>query len=135
MLDRLATHWQSGISNSSTRTRVVAVGALILALVVVISVLGRTGAASQTGSGGHDSGLAACTSLSGTRRLGAANDQETRAEFASSRWPDLSAAGTAYVDAIGQLHANREVPGADIARLLDRLVAACARHGRPLTYR
>jgi hypothetical protein len=55
--------------------------------VLLIGVL----AGLRPGARPPDSGLAACTSLSGTRPVTAADYPKIRSRFAGSRWPDLRA--------------------------------------------
>ncbi len=78
----------------------------------------------------QDSGLVACAYPLSTRDVPAAAYPAIRAQFASSRWPDLRTAGTAYVDLAVQLSHARWTDGYQTVWFYQRLSAACARHRR-----
>jgi hypothetical protein len=80
-----------------------------------------------------DSGLAGCAAVSDTHQAAAANYPRIRAEFAGSRWPDLRAAGTSYMDLAIKLRTPQNTDGYQTVPHYQRLAAACAKHGRVLT--
>lgn len=80
-----------------------------------------------------DSGLAACTSLSGGQPAAASDYPKIAAQFAGSRWPDLRRSGLAYVEIATQLLATHAY-GGETVWFYQRLSAACATHGRPLDF-
>jgi hypothetical protein len=80
-----------------------------------------------------DSGLVACAYPLTTQDVSAAAYRKIRAEFAGSRWPDLRAAGTAYVDLAIKLLRPQYTDGYETVSRYQRLAAACAKHGRVLT--
>jgi hypothetical protein len=77
----------------------------------------------------QDSGLAACAYPLDTQNVPAAAYPAIRAQFASSRWPDLRTAGTDYVDLAMQLSAARGTDGYQTVWFYQRLSTACAQHG------
>jgi len=79
-----------------------------------------------------DSGLADCTAVSGTRQVAAANYPRIRAEFADSRWPDLRAAGTSYIDLVIKLRRPQYTDGYETVSYCQRPSVAYAKHGRVL---
>jgi hypothetical protein len=122
MSDRLAAHRPPTIRNLSTRTSRFTIGAAIPA------VLGSTYSDAP-----KDSGLVACAYPLTTQDVPATAYQQIRAEFAGSRWPDLRAAGTAYVDLAIKLLSPQYTDGYETVSRYQRLAAACARHGRAPT--
>jgi hypothetical protein len=80
-----------------------------------------------------DSGLAACTSLSGGQPGAASDYPKIAAQFAGSWWPDLRLSGLAYVEIATQLLATHAY-GGETVWFYQRLSAACAKHGRPLDF-
>jgi hypothetical protein len=126
MSDRLAAHRPPTIRNLSTRTSRFTIGAAIPA--VLIGVLGSTYSDAP-----KDSGLVACAYPLTTQDVPATAYQQIRAEFAGSRWPDLRAAGTAYVDLAIKLLSPQYTDGYETVSRYQRLAAACAKHGRVLT--
>ena len=76
-----------------------------------------------------DSGLAGCTAVSDTHQVAAASYPRIRAQFAGSRWPDLRAAGTSYVDLAIKLRRPQYTDGYETISYYQRLSAACAKHG------
>jgi hypothetical protein len=80
-----------------------------------------------------DSGLAACTSLSGGQPAAASDYPKVAAQFAGSRWPDLRLSGLAYVEIATQLLATHAY-GGETVWFYQRLSAACAEHGRLLEF-
>ena len=78
-----------------------------------------------------DSGLAACTALSGTHQVAASDYPKISAQFAGSRWPGLGISGLAYVEIATRLLTTAAY-GGETAWFYQRLAAACAKHGRPL---
>ena len=74
----------------------------------------------------QDSGLVACAYPLSTQGVSAAEYSKIRTQFASSRWPDLRTAGTAYVDLAIALRTAR---GTDGYQTVQRLSATCAKHG------
>ncbi len=83
--------------------------------------------------GPPDGAIAACTSLSGLNQAGAPDFRRVRAEFATSRWPDVRADGTAYTDLAIKLRTAQDTDGTEAAWLYQRLSTACARHNRNIT--
>jgi hypothetical protein len=79
----------AGDQGPAGRRRPKAIGAAIVTPVLLIGVL----AGLRPGARPPDSGLAVCTSLSGTRPVTAADYPKIRSRFAGSRWPDLRADG------------------------------------------
>ena len=88
--------------------------------------LHRAGTAQPAAPAG--SGLAGCTALLGAHQIPANDYRKIRAQFASSRWPDLRTAGMSYVDLIVALQTAR-ADGYEAVWFYQRLSAACARHG------
>ena len=127
MSDRLAAHWPPTIKNLSPRTRRYAIGAAAVIPALLIGVLGSTHHGAP-----QDSGLVACAYPLSTQDVSAADYRKIRAEFAGSRWPDLRADGTAYVDLAVQLLTARGTDGYQTVWFYQRLSAACAEHGQPL---
>ncbi len=110
-----------------TRTRGYAIGGTIATAFLLAGVLGGTHAGAP-----QDSGLVACTSPLSTQDFTAADYLKIRAQFAGSRWPDLSTVGTDYVDLALALRTARGTDGYQTVWFYQRLSAACAKHGRPL---
>lgn len=75
-----------------------------------------------------DSGIAGCTALLGTHQVPAQGYPKIRAEFAGSRWADLRAAGTAYVDLAVTVQHVRAYAYQTVWSY-ERLSSTCARHG------
>jgi hypothetical protein len=71
--------------------------------------------------------------VSDTHQVAAASFSRIRAQFADSRWPDLRAAGTSYVDLAIKLRRPQYTDGYETISYYQRLSAACAKHGRVLT--
>ena len=124
MFDRFAAHRPPTIRNLSTRTRRFSIGAAAVVPALLVGVLGGTHSDVP-----RDSGLAACGYPLSTQAVPAADYQKIRAEFASSRWPDLRNAGTAYVDLATQLLSAPSSDGYETVWFYQRLSAACAKHG------
>jgi hypothetical protein len=80
-----------------------------------------------------DSGLVSCTAESDMHQAAAANYPRIRAEFAGSRWPDLRAAGTSFMDLAIKLRRPQYTDGYETVSRYQRLAAACAKHGRVQT--
>ena len=135
MLDHPAAYWPPVLKKLSTRTRRCVIGAVVVTLFLLAGVLTSVhpgGAADSVHlRAAADSGLAGCTSLSSTPP--AIDYPKIRAQFAGSRWPDLRAAGTAYVDLAVRLGTARGTDGYQSVWFYQRLAAACARRGRTLT--
>jgi len=95
---RLNSLWTRTIGALSACARWCSIGAATVALVLltVMPATGRQGASA-------DSGISACRALSGAHHVAAADYPRIRAQFASSRRPDLQAAGTAYLDLLAKL--------------------------------
>jgi hypothetical protein len=75
-----------------------------------------------------DSGLAGCTAVLAMHQVPAGGYAKVRAQFADSRWADLGAAGTAYVDLAAALpHARADAY--QTVWFYQRLLSACVRHG------
>jgi hypothetical protein len=123
MSDYLDLHAPSRLSFLSTRRRRYAIGAAIVTPIVLIGLLSRV-----QPSGPSDRAIAACALLSGLNQAGAPDFRRLRAEFATSRWPDLRADGTAYAELAIQLRTARETDGSKAAWSYQRLAAACAKH-------
>ena len=124
MFDRFAAHRPPTIRNLSTRTRRFSIGAAAVVPALLVGVLGGTHSDVP-----RDSGLVACGYPLSTQSVPAADYQKIRAEFASSRWPDLRNAGTAYVDLATQLLSAPSSDGYETVWFYQRLSAACAKHG------
>ncbi len=77
----------------------------------------------------QDSGLVACAYPLSTQDVTAAEYTKIRAQFASSRWPDLRTSGTAYVDLAIALRTARGTDGYQTVWFYQRLSATCAKHG------
>ena len=128
MLDRLAARWLPMIMNVSARTRRCLIGVAIVTSLLLIGVHHGI----HPGALAH-SGLAGCASLSSRNQVTAGDYPKIRAQFASSRWPDLRTAGTAYIDLAVHLQKAQGTDGYQAVWLYQRLSAACARHGRALS--
>jgi hypothetical protein len=75
-----------------------------------------------------DSGLAGCASVLGAHRVAARDYPRIAAQFAGSRWPNLRISGLAYVEIATELRA-RHAYGGETVWFIERLAAACAKHG------
>ena len=124
MFNSFAARRPPTIRNLSTRTRRFSIGAAAVVPALLVGVLGGTHSDVP-----RDSGLAACGYPLSTQAVPAADYQKIRAEFASSRWPDLRNAGTAYVDLATQLLSAPSSDGYETVWFYQRLSAACAKHG------
>jgi hypothetical protein len=120
--------WPRTIGALSARARWCSIGAATAALallaVMLTTVQQRVSA---------DSGISGYTALSGAHHVAAPNYPRIRAQLASSRWPDLRAAGTAYVDLLVKLRNARGTDGYEAVWFYQRLSFACAKHGRNIT--
>ena len=76
-----------------------------------------------------DSGFAGCTALLGARQAAHPDYPKIRSQFAGSRWPDLRAAGTSYMDLAIKLRRPQYTDGYETVSRYQRLAVACARHG------
>lgn len=83
---------------------------------------GQPGAAAGSSTGG-------CTALLGAHQPASTDYPRIRSQFAHSPWPDLYAAGTAYVDLIVKLQTARNTDGYQAVWFHQRLALACTRHG------
>jgi hypothetical protein len=96
------------------------------------SVLGASSSPDRASTGqpgeAADSGIGGCTALLGAHRAAASNYPKIRAQFGRSPWPDLRAAGMAYVDLAVALETAR-ADGYQAVWFYQRLSRACARHG------
>jgi hypothetical protein len=96
------------------------------------AALGASSALTRTSTGqpgeAADSGIGGCTALLGAHRAAAGTYPRIGSQFAHSRWPDLRAAGMAYVDLIVALQTAR-ADGYQTVWFYQRLSLACARHG------
>jgi hypothetical protein len=128
MSDRFAAHRPPTMRNLPARTRRVTIGAAAVIPVLLIGVLASTHTDAL-----HDSGLVACRYPLSTQDVPAADYPKIRAEFAGSRWPDLRTAGTAYVDLAVALRTAQGTDGYQTVWFYQRLSAACAKHGQPLS--
>jgi hypothetical protein len=127
MPDYLDSHWPPAINALSTPARRWTLGAAIAAPLILLSVLSNV----QPGVS-PDSGLAGCTALSHTHQVAATKYPRIRAEFTGSRWPDLRAAGTSYMELVIKLRRPQYTDGYETVWFYQRLSAACAKHGRAL---
>lgn len=127
MLDRLAC-LRPDVGALSARTRRYTAGAAVCGAVILIVVLGIVVPGAPADSGG-----AGCAALSGAHQVAATGYPRIRSQFAGSRWPDLRAAGTSYVDLAVKLRTARNTDGYETVSFYQRLSAACARHGRSMT--
>ena len=125
MFNSFAARRPPTIRNLSTRTRRFSIGAAAVVPALLVGVLGGTHSDVP-----RDSGLVACGYPLSTQSVPAADYQKIRAEFASSRWPDLRNAGTAYVDQATQLLSAPSSDGYETVWFYQRLSAACAKHGK-----
>jgi hypothetical protein len=125
MSDRLAAHRPPALRNLPARTRRVTIGAAAVIPALLLGGLGSTASAAP-----RDSGLVACAYPLATQDVSAAEYRKLRAEFAGSRFPDLRAAGTAYVDLATALLTARGTDGYETVWFYQRLSAACAKHER-----
>ena len=125
MFDRFAAHRPPTIRNLSPRTRRFTIGTAAVIPALLIGVLGSTHSNAP-----KDSGLVACAYPLTTQDVPATAYRHLRAEFAGSRWPDLRAAGTAYVDLAIKLLRPQYTDGYETVSRYQRLAAACAKHGR-----
>jgi len=80
----------------------------------------------------RDRGLAGCSSVSGAHQVAARDYPKVAAQFAGSRWPDLRISGLAYVEIATKLRATHAY-GGETVWFIERLAAACAKHGGPAT--
>ena len=129
MSDRFAKHRPPAIRNLLTRTRItIGAAAVFPALLVGMP-------ASTHPDAPRDGGLVACAYPLTTQDVPATVYPKIRAEFASSRWPDLRIAGTAWVDLAIALRTARGTDGYQTVWFYQRLSAACAEHGQPLNDR
>jgi hypothetical protein len=96
------------------------------------SVLGAGSSPDRASTGqpsaAADSGIGGCTALLGAHQAAATDYPRIRARFARSPWPDLRAAGMAYVDLVVALETAR-ADGCQAVWFYQRLSLACARHG------
>jgi hypothetical protein len=94
-------------------------------------VVGASSSSDRTGTirpgEAADSGMAGCTELLGAHQAAAKNYPRIRSQFARSQWPDLRAAGMAYVDLAVALQTAR-ADGYETVWFYQRLSLACARH-------
>jgi hypothetical protein len=123
MFDRFAAYRPPPIRNLSTRTRRSAIGAAAVIPALLICVPGSTHSGAP-----RDSGLVACAYPLSTQDVSAADYPKIRTQFASSRWPDLRTAGTAYVDLAIALRTARGTDGYQTVWFYQRLSATCAKH-------
>ena len=79
-----------------------------------------------------DSGIAGCTALLGAHQAAARDYPKIRTQFSRSQWPDLCAAGRAYVDLSVKLLRVRS-DGYETVWFYQRLAIACVRHGSEIT--
>jgi hypothetical protein len=127
MPDYLDSHWPPTINALSTPTRRWTLSAAVAAPLILLGVLTNV----QPGVP-PDSGLAGCTALSDTHQVAAAKYPRIRAEFTGSRWPDLRAVGTSYMELVIKLRRPQYTDGYETVSFYQRLSAACAKHGRTL---
>ena len=123
MSNRFTAHRPPTTRNLSTRTRRAAIGAAAVIPALLVGVLAGPHSATP-----RDSGLAACRYPLTTQNVPTADYPKIRAQFASSRWPDLRNAGTAYVDLATQLPNARDTDGYQTVWFYQRLSAACTKH-------
>jgi hypothetical protein len=129
MSDYLDSHWPPPLNFLSARRHRYAVGAAIVTPIVVIGMLGHVHPGEPP-----DRGIAACASLSGLNQAGAPGFRRLGTEFATSRWPDLRADGTAYTDLAIKLGTARGTDGSAAVWFYERLSGACAKHGQALPF-
>ena len=95
-------------------------------------LLGASSTSTRTSTGqpgeAAGSGIGGCAALLGARQAAASNYPKIRSQFAHSQWPDLRAAGMAYMDLIVRLQ-NAQADGYQTVWFYQRLSLACARHG------
>jgi hypothetical protein len=129
MPDYLDSHWPPPLSFLPARRHRYAVGAAIVTPIVVIGMLSHVRPGEPP-----DRGIAACTSLSGLNQAGDPDFRRLRTQFATSRWPDLRADGTAYTDLAIRLRTARGTDGSAAVWFYERLSGACAEHGQALRF-
>ena len=76
-----------------------------------------------------DSGLAGCSSVLGAHQVAARDYPKIAAQFTGSQWSDLRISGLAYVEIATKLRATHAY-GGETVWFIERLAAACAKHGR-----
>ena len=124
MPDSLPAYRAPTTRNLSTRRRRFTIGAAVMTPALLIGVLGGTHHGAP-----QDSGLVACAYPLSTQGVSAAEYSKIRTQFASSRWPDLRTAGTAYVDLAIALRTARGTDKYQTVWFYQRLSATCAKHG------
>jgi hypothetical protein len=129
MSDYLDSDWPPPLSFLSARRRRYAVGAAVVAPLVLIGMLSHVHPGKPP-----DRGIAACASLSGPNQAGTPDFRRLGAQFAASRWPDLRANGTAYADLAIRLRTARGTDGSEAVWFYERLSDACAKHGQALLF-
>lgn len=131
MSDYLDSDWPPPLSFLSARRRRYAVGAAVVAPLVLIAMLSHVHPGKPP-----DRGIAACASLSRLNQAGAPDFRRLGAQFAASRLPDLRANGTAYADLAIRLRTarHRRVRGGLVLRAAIRRLRE-ARAGSALVIR
>lgn len=76
-----------------------------------------------------DGGLAGCATVSGADEI---DYPQLSALFSGSRWPDLRNSGLAWVEIVTKQR-SMHAYGGETVWFYQRLSAACAKHGHPLT--
>ena len=104
-------------------TRRCMIGAAVCGAVILAVTLGTVRPRASA-----DSGVAGCTALLSGHQVAAADYSRIRAEFAASRWPDLRAAGTSYVDLAIKRRTERNADGYLTVSFYQRLSLACSRY-------
>jgi hypothetical protein len=124
---QITWRWARYLSPASRAGQIYAVVSAICCAVAVIAWVGsaRSLASVSTGAAGCEAALSSVT-----HQNAAAENRRARFLFAHSQWPDLRAAGTAYVDFVAQVTATPSTDGYEAVWFTQRLSAACARHGR-----
>jgi len=112
--------------------RIRRLAAVLAGLAAALAAFGIPSAVGSTQPGTPpDSGLAACAYPLTAHHVTAAEYRQIRAQFAGSRWPDLRAAGTDYIDLAVRLLTARGTDGYETVWFYQRLAAACAEESRP----
>jgi spore maturation protein SpmB len=118
-------HARRGRRVAAAATRRGVIGAAVCGAVILTVMLGTVRPRAPA-----DSSAAGCTALLSGHQIAAADYPRIRAEFAASRWPDLRAAGTSYVDLAVKLRTERNIDGYLAVWFYQRLSIACGRHDR-----
>lgn len=121
--DRVISQWLPKVSVLSARTRRYAISTAVCGVLIPIVTLGTVHLTAPA-----DSGISGCAALLGAHPVPATDYPRVRSQFANSRWPDIRAAGTSYLDLAARLLTARGTDGYEAVWSYQRLSIACARH-------